>query len=176
MNRPSRDNVLNFRAKALPVVVTMPSRIDRAEGRGAALLQMPARFSQGEPKKSVVLSMPSRCAQHRASSVIEMPAPAADSDEAHEAHAPARSESQPAGFGDALRMTLVALFALLGWPKPTHGKDPGAAGAKPCKLELLDVFSRLQIPAAPAASRAAAQGAVLQFPQPEIDAGLARAA
>lgn len=189
MNRPSRDNVLSIRAKALPVVVTMPSRESRAEGRGAAVLQMPARFHRAERKAPVVLAMPSRstCTQRRSSSVVEMPSRITEignTDESSEPHALPRSKSFVGanGFSDGLRMTLVALFALLGWPRPTHGKDPGAAAARPFKLELLNVISKLQIPGAATAGSLAARSAVLEFPQSAsgetfaMDADLARAA
>lgn len=104
-----------------------------------------------------------------------------EKDEATETHARARSEIARS-FSDGLRMTLVALFALLGWPRPTHGKDPGAAAARPFKLELLNVISKLQISSPAAAGSLAARSTVVEFPLADscenlaMGADLARAA
>lgn len=67
-----------------------------------------------------------------------------------------RSQVDRLSLSESLRMTLIALFALLGWPRPTHGKDPGAAGARPWKLELLNVISKLELPTPARARRLAA--------------------
>jgi hypothetical protein len=67
---------------------------------------------------------------------------------------PARN-GHPVSLRDGIRMTLVALFALLGWPGP-HGKDPGAAGLRPWKVERLDAISKLRIPTAGLAVQRAA--------------------
>ncbi len=145
MNRPSRDNVQCIRAKTLPVVVTMPSRSSRAEGRGAAVLQMSSHLHHS----AQVLTMPphTNCTQHHSAAVVEMPSRNGDKEEAADASPLASSKSQANGlaFSEGLRMTLVALFALLGWPRPTHGTDPGAAAARPWRLELLNVISKLRI-------------------------------
>lgn len=157
MNLPSRDpgkeKVQCIRAKSLPAVVVMPSRVTGAESQGAAVLQMPSRL-QTARKAPVVIKMPSRThsAQPHAS-LLEMPSHVVssqvqDEDDSAEAGAVARRELQTPrrSLTDSLRMTLIALFALLGWPRPTHGKDPGAAAARPWKLELLNVISRLELP------------------------------
>lgn len=180
MNRPSkepgRENVQCIRTTPLPVVVTMQARSGRAEGEAARVVQMPARFHSGERKAAVVVPMrpASNCMQIHSPSIVEMPSRIGDSGEAGQKH------GWSEGFGDGLRMTLVALFALLGWPRPTHGKDPGAAAARPWKLELLNVVSRLQIPAASLSRQMAAQAPVLQFPRPvaseNLGADLASAA
>ncbi len=161
MNLPSRDpgqeKVQCIRAKTLPAVVTMPSRCSGAEG-GAAVLHMPSRF-QAARKTPVVIKMPSRSHSAQAhGSLVEMPARAAssraqDEDGSAEAGAVGRKpQVDSRGLTESLRMTLIALFALLGWPRPTHGKDPGAAAARPWKLEFLNVISRLELPD-PAKSR-----------------------
>jgi len=184
MNLPSREpgkeKVMCIRAKTLPVVATMPRRSTGAD-KGAAVLQMPTRFHHSERKAPVVITMPSR--SHTAhSSVVEMPArfPSARIEEESdpmEAGTVARRKPQAdrLGLSDSLRMTLIALFALLGWPRPTHGKDPGAAAARPWKLELLNVISRLHIPST--GRRLAAEAAVMDFPQRVAESiDLARAA
>lgn len=147
---PGREKVQSIRATA-PVVVTMPSRNSTA-GEGAAVLQMPSRFHTFEREEVTVISMPSRL-HSRHSSVVEMPArfPASRRNASAVSIDTGRAvEREPQtdrlGLSESLRMTLIALFALLGWPRPTHGKDPGAASARPWKLELLNVISRLQVP------------------------------
>jgi hypothetical protein len=67
---------------------------------------------------------------HRGARVLQMPA----------------RKDEVGSLREGLRMTLVALFALLGWPPPTHGKDPGAGGLRPWKVERLSVISKLRIP------------------------------
>lgn len=56
-----------------------------------------------------------------------------------------------------MRMTLLALLALLGWPKPTRDNDPGASAARPGFWERVNLVSRLRLPrtAQPIAARAA---------------------
>lgn len=162
---PGKEKVQCIRAKTLPAVVTMPSRSTGAESRGAAVLQMPSRFHGPDRKAPVLITMPSRSrATQQRASLVEMPSSVHDTDESAEG----RVKPQPAhlGLSDSLRMTLIALFALLGWPRPTHGKDPGAAGARPWKLELLNVVSKLALPTPGAGRQLAARGAVREFPQP----------
>ena len=162
MNWPSRDNVLSMRAKTLPTVIT-PFECKGGQNRGAVVLTMKARAGRVERKRAVVVEMPSGAARAEKGSleVLQMPARNSNDDEA--------LETGSRLFRDGIRMTLVALFALLGWPRPTHGKDPGAASARPWKLELLNVTSKLQIPAT-AARHAAARGPVLEFPRHNSDA------
>lgn len=158
---PGKEKILCIRA-ATPVVVTMPSR-SSAEGK-AAVLQMPSRFHQGERRAPAVITMPARSkAAHP--SVVQMPArfPSARMEEPAESVETGAAEGRGPkadrhGLSDSLRMALIALFALLGWPRPTHGKDPGAAAARPWKLELLNVISRVQIPAPATGRGLAAQG------------------
>lgn len=164
MNRPSRDpgkeKIVSIRANTLPVVVTMPSRSSHAEGRGAAVLQMPGRFAQ-EARRAPVVAMPSpsTCRSLRTNRVVEMPDRLNDSEESGETRSMAAWRRRPTrlSLSEGLRMTLVALFALLGWPRPGHPKDPGAAGARPWKLEILNAISNLHLPTpAPVAARACA--------------------
>jgi hypothetical protein len=171
---PGKEKVQCIRAKTLPAVITMPLRSAGADGKAAAVLQMPSRLHLAGRKAPVVIAMPSRPNRvHQRASVVEMPArvlPARAQDGAQKDHL---------GLSTSLRMTLIALFALLGWPRPTHGKDPGAAAARPWKLELLNVVSKLEL-TVPAAGRGlAAQGAAREFRQPlstELGADLVSAA
>lgn len=164
---PGKEKVQCIRAKTLPAVVTMPSRSTGAESRGAAVLQMPSRLHAAVRKTPVLITMPSRSreTQQRAS-LVEMPSRAASVQDADDsAGGRVKSQSDRLGMSDSLRMTLIALFALLGWPRPTHGKDPGAAGARPWKLELLNVISKLQLPTPANGRKLAAQGAGVKVPQ-----------
>lgn len=188
MNRLSRDlgnnKVLSIRPKPSHEVVTMPVRLNRSESR-CTVLQMRARSPHYEHGARTVLTMPSRSKRtQQHSPVIEMFSPVEDASENSESHVAIHATDRRGLIGarlslsDGLRMTLVALFALLGWLQPTHGKDPGAAAAKPFKLELLDVISGLRIPAASSAALAA-RGAAPELPsatREEISAGLASAA
>lgn len=192
MNPFSRDlgnnNVLCIRPKPLHEVVTMPSRLNRSEGRRSALdrgavVRMPARLPRGEHRSPVVLTMPSRSSRaQQHASVVEMPSRFEDTGETLESHAAANWRkpvdthlSARLTLSDGLRMTLVALFALLGWPRPTHGNDPGAAAARPLKLELLNVISNLRIPEASLAVRRAQHQGALALPLAD-DSVVARAA
>jgi hypothetical protein len=179
---PGKEKVQCIRAKLLPAVLTMPSRFTRVEGKSAVLLQMPSRFRLAERRAPVVITMPSRSnSRQQRASVVEMPTRAVSSraqdvDESAETGGLPRraSPKDHLGMSNSLRMTLIALFALLGWPRPTHGKDPGAAAARPWKLELLNVISKLELPA-PAAGR----GLAAQVRQPvseKMGADLASAA
>lgn len=131
MNWMGKDNVLCIRAKTLPEVVSMPRAME------SKVVSMGPRLVRKAP---VVLEMP-RPAEKAA--VVEM---RSRRDEAASA----------SSLRDGLRMTLVALFALLGWPRPTHGNDPGAAAARPWKVERLNVVSKMRIPAAGMAAQRAA--------------------
>ena len=175
MNLPGRDpgkeKVQCIRANTLPAVVTMPSRF---AGAGAAVLQMPSRFHLAGRKAPVVIAMPSRSNSSRQrASVLEMPARGLST------RAQDGAQKDHLGLSSSLRMTLIALFALLGWPRPTRGKDPGAAAARPWKLELLNVISRLELPVPATGRGLAAQGAALEFRRPlskKMGADLASAA
>lgn len=164
---PGKEKVQCIRAKNLPAVVTMPSRSTGAESRGAAVLQMPSRFHATDRKAPVLITMPSRSREtQQPASLVEMPSRAASVQDADEsAGGGMKPQANRLGLSDSLRMTLIALFALLGWPRPTHGKDPGAAGARPWKLEFLNVISKLELPKPATGRRLAAQGAVEKFPQ-----------
>ena len=61
-----------------------------------------------------------------------------------------------------VRMTLVALFALLGWPSPSRDNDPGPSAARPCHWELTNLISHLPLFANEPKS-AAARSNVLEF-------------
>ncbi len=179
MNRPSRENVLSMRSKPLSVVTVPSPHSKGAEDRGAVVVTMPIRSARLERRRGMVVEMPSRSARakERSRDVVQMPARNSEAAEILDPQSSLRANSQV--LCDGIRMTLVALFALLGWPRPTHGKDPGAAGARPWKLELLNVISKLQIQASVPARGMAAQGSVLAFQRPaseEIGADLASAA
>lgn len=171
MDRFSKDigshKIQCIRPKPLHEVSAMPARLDHSEHRGD-VVQMRARWPYREHRTAAVLTMPSRSnrASNRAS-VVEMPSRLEGTSETQESHTVAeqrRPTGAAQGLSDGLRMTLVALFALLGWPGPTHGKDPGAAAARPFKLELLNVISSLRIPAVSLAEQKAAREGVLALP------------
>jgi hypothetical protein len=128
-------------------------------------------FSMQSRKCSSVVTMPSRNRVHSSAVVITMPSHGEQQSKV--VTLPARTEAtfavstQPSdirsivrsGYGAlsaGVRMTLVALFALLGWPHPTRDNDPGPSAARPCHWERTSLISRLRLPSgrvkAPAAS------------------------
>ncbi len=123
------------------------NRIDRENshamrtGKPAAVIAMPAR------RPGVVVTM-----HPRASKVIAMPARGGSKTAGPEPNAPPHPAplSRFAASCDALycgmRMTLLALLAFLGWPKPTRGNDPGPAAARPGFWERVDLVSKLRLP------------------------------
>jgi hypothetical protein len=134
MDRIGKDNVQCIRAKTLPEVVSM------------------ARAGERDGGKVVPMRPRVTCIGHRAPVVLEMPHVA---EKAQVLQMPARRDGA-ASLRDGLRMTLVALFALLGWHGPTRGNSPGAGGLKPWKVERVDAISKLRIPTAGLAVRRAA--------------------
>lgn len=162
MNPFRKDNLLSFPARDLPAVVTMPLRsgarkastpdAGKEDRKPGAVQPVSCSLRDGR-KTSRVLAMPASRLAHGASSVIQMPPRDGGGDEASET--PAFPMPGYSNFAESLRMTLVALFALLGWPRPTHGKDPGAAGARPWRPELLTLISSPRIRTAVRAGAAA---------------------
>jgi hypothetical protein len=128
MNNTRGDKVFCIRRNQVPAVVTMPSR----------------RSSTRPPRK--VLSMPSRAGKQ--SKVVTLIArsdnSASDSSEKPGALSILRSSGDALSYG--VRMTLVALFALLGWPHPTRDNDPGPSAARPSHWERVKLVSRLFLP------------------------------
>ena len=133
----SRDNILTMRKHAPAAIISMPPR-----------------------PKAVVLHMPShwRCTEQHPARVIVMPTRI----DCAEAHAEAKTEETLHHLPAAVRMALLALLAWFGWPRPTHGKDPGAAAAKPWKPALLNLISTLHLPLPALTPRRAA--AILELP------------
>jgi hypothetical protein len=127
MNQPNRENVVVMRANTHPSVIPMPSR-DRAQRASAAVVQMPSRFAPPAQRSPSVITMPVRAVQDESDATTKLEEPAS------------------ASLTSALRLTLLALFAWLGWPRPTHGKDPGAASARPWKPARLTLISALHLP------------------------------
>lgn len=143
MDRPD-SNIMTMRDPANSTVISIPSR-ERAARSTAVVVQMPSRWEPSEQHSATVITMPTRI----------------DCAEAH-AEAKAEAEARLSHLPSAVRLTLLALFAWLGWPRPTHGKGPGAAGARPWKPSLLNLISTLHLPAASAKPRRAA--AVVELP------------
>jgi len=119
-----------------------------------------------------VLTMPSRNRVRPPATVIEMPSCSEQDSRVVALRTGAeelisRLEMRPSarsGFGEltaSVRMTLVALFALLGWPHSTRDNDPGPSAARPCRWVRTSLISRLWLTATPTKTAAAA---VEQFP------------
>jgi hypothetical protein len=142
MKNNSGENVYTMHAKHDSAVLTMPSR-SRARS-SAMVLTMP---SHSEPRSKVV-TFPRSSEQERSESG------ASDSKESD--RAPSIPHSTYGALSAGVRMTLVALFALLGWPRPSRDNDPGPSAARPCHWEITNLISQLFLPAAGARSAAAA--------------------
>ena len=143
MNQPNRENVVVMRANPHPSVIPMPSR-DRAQRASAAVVQMPSSLEPEDERSATVIPMPVRPPQAGGEPAVKIEEPA------------------PISLSSALRLTLLALFTWLGWPWPTHGKDPGAASARPWKPAILTLISAIRLPL-PALTRHKA-AAILDFP------------
>jgi len=124
MYNSGEKNVYCVTPRKAPAVVTMPSR-DR--GRSPA----------------VVITMPSRSEQK--SNLVTLPAQ-------KETHPPESRKDVRAmvrsGYGVlslGVRMTLVALFALLGWPHTSRDNDPGPSAARPCHWEFTNLISQRRL-------------------------------
>lgn len=148
MNQPNRENVVVMRANTHPSVIPMPSR-DRAQRASAAVVQMPSRFAPSAERSASVITMPVRADQDQSDATTTLEEPAT------------------ASLTSALRLTLLALFTWLGWPRPTHGKDPGAASARPWKPARLTLISALHLPLPGLGRHKVA--AILNFPAAEFD-------
>jgi hypothetical protein len=100
----------------------------------------------------------------RASKVIAMPSRGESKTAGPEPKTPSQPapKSKLADGCDALycgmRMTLLALLAVLGWPRPRRDNDPGPSAARPGFWERVHLVSKLRLPgtAQPIAARAAA--------------------
>jgi len=136
MSWTGKDNVQCIRARTLPEVVRM--------ARSEKVVPIRPRLVRMGHRLAVVLQMPRAEKAH----VVEMPGPRGEAESG--------SGGEAARLRDGIRMTLVALFALLGWPRPGHGDDPGAAAARPWKVERLNAISTLRIPAGRMAAQRAA--------------------
>lgn len=136
MNRIDEQNLYTMRARTSPAVITMPTR--RPAG---VVVAMP-------PRTSKVITMPAH-----GDSKPSGPAPNSGSQPALVSKLAANCDALYCG----MRMTLLALLALLGWPKPTRDNDPGASGARPGFWERVNLISKLRLPrtAQPIAARAA---------------------
>jgi hypothetical protein len=122
MNRLSRENVQCIRARTLPSVIEMPSRMNRLARHRSNVVQM--------------LS-----AENRAKVVVEMPAHPHVASGARPSSTNQQANSEAIYCG--LRIAMMALAALFGWPHPTRDNDPGPAStARPWRLERLNVVGR----------------------------------
>lgn len=107
----------------------------------SAFIPLPLRHSARS--SSGVLAMPPRT--FKPSNVVTLIADAGSS----RLHAPARPSALRTGvktLSRGVRMTLVALFALLGWPRPSRDNDPGPSAARPCHWERTNLISHLHLP------------------------------
>lgn len=130
MERPSRANVQCIRVRSLPAVIEMPSRRNRLARRRSNLVQMPSPAHRAESRANVVVEMPT---------ARMAPAPGA-------ANAKMKVNSEALSRG--LRIAMMALAALFGWPRPTRDNDPGpASAARPWRMELLSVIGGSRLPA-----------------------------
>ncbi len=122
MDRPSNDNIVTIEEHAQPSVM-----VPIASQRTAVVVQMPSRWDRAEQPAAMIITMPTRidCAETYNDWKAQKPL----------RHLPS-----------AVRLTLLALFAWLGWSRPTHGKDPGAAGARPWKPAFVRLVSVLHLP------------------------------
>ncbi len=131
MSLPNDNNIVTMREPAQPTTAPRTSR------QRAVVVQMPSRWGRPEQHTATVITMPTRI-------------------DSAESYSEAKSEEPLQQLPSAVRLTLLALFAWLGWPRPTHGKGPGAAGARPWKPVLVMLFSKLQLPVASLRPRRAA--------------------
>lgn len=135
------ENLYTMRARISPAVITMPTRRP-----GGVVVAMP-------PRTSKVVTMPGR-----GESKPSGPAPNSASHPAPVSKLAANCDALYCG----MRMTLLALLALLGWPKPTRDNDPGASAARPGFWERINLVSRLRLPGTAQPIAASAAGVELQ--------------
>jgi hypothetical protein len=154
MNINGREGVYGIDSRYARRVITMQLR-DRMHS-SAVVIPMPRRQPQ-----SKVVTLPVGTEHMLADPIVRS-----------EKHLSVRS-----GFGAlsaGVRITLVALFALMGWPHPTRDNDPGPSAARPCHWERTSLISRLWLPSG---KRRVAASEVRQFPENRSPGGaLVRAA
>jgi hypothetical protein len=145
MNRIDRENLYAMRTGKSPAVIAMPAR------RPAVVVTM-------HPRASKVVAMPARGESKTAG-----PEPNAPPHPAPLSKLAANCDALYCG----MRMTLLALLALLGWPRPTRDNDPGPSAARPGFWERVHLVSKLRLPetAQPIAARAAA----VELPLPNFE-------
>ena len=129
MERPSRANVQCIRVRSLPAVIEMPSRRNRLARRRSNLVQMPSPAHRAESRANVVVEMPT---------ARMAPAPGAN----------AKMKVSSAALSCGLRIAMMALAALFGWPRPTRDNDPGpASAARPWRMERVSAVGGSRLPA-----------------------------
>jgi len=148
MKNTRGENVFCIRRNEVSAVVSMPSRHDARPAR--RILTMPSRRG----KQSNVVTLVAR-SESTVLGAMNKPGTLSI----------LRSGSEALSYG--VRMTLVALFALLGWPHPTRDNDPGPSAARPSHWELLSLVSRLYLRSSEGKA-AAARAENLQISSPEI--------
>jgi hypothetical protein len=136
MVRIDGENLYTMRARISPAVITMPARRP-----GGVVVAMP-------PRTSKVLTMPA----HRENKPSG-PAPNSALQPTPISKLAANCDALYCG----MRMTLLALLALLGWPRPTRDNDPGPSAARPGFWEMVNLVSKVRLlrSAQPSAARAA---------------------
>jgi hypothetical protein len=142
MNINGREGVYGIDSSHARRIITMQTR-DRMHA-SAVVITMPRSRPQ-----SKVVTLPVGTEHLSAESMVRP-----------ETHLRVRS-----GFGAlsaGVRITLVALFALLGWPHPTRDNDPGPSAARPCHWERTSLISRLWLPFG---KRRVAASEVRKFPE-----------
>ncbi len=141
MQRIDGENLYTMRARVSPAVITMPTR------KPGVVVAMP-------PRTTKVITMPA----HGENKAGE-PAPKAEPQRASASKLAANCEAVYCG----MRMTLLALLALLGWPRPTRDNDPGPSAARPGFWELVTVVSKLRLANT---TQPSAHAAEVEFPSP----------
>lgn len=144
MKNAGGENVYNMQSRNVRAVVSMINR-DRSS---AEIVRMPSRT------ESKVVSWP-----------LHLDADAHEEEIKSQASSILRSGYGAISLG--VRRTLVALFALLGWPRPTRDNDPGPSAARPCHWERTTLISRRHLPSAGVKTTAASASA-REFPAQEI--------
>ena len=112
------DNIYTLPERKTSTVGKLPGR----SSTSASVLSMPLR-----PKRSKVVTLIAR------SHSGLQPVP--------ESTSALRAGAQAISAG--VRMTLVALFALLGWPHPSRDNDPGPSSARPGHWQKIELISQL---------------------------------
>lgn len=126
------EKIHTMHSRNFPAVIAMPARHGAVPPK-AAVLEMPMRLERKAQATSKVVTLPSR----------EEPA-TLEKVSRQESISFFRSGCDAFSFG--VRMTLVALFALLGWPHPSRDNDPGPSAARPCHWDFINLVSRMCLP------------------------------